>query len=73
LEGAPGPLQEIAWAEDGVLEGVASRDHSFVVGVQWHPEMMAPTDETQRRLFAAFVEATESYSNRPSAPIQKTA
>jgi putative glutamine amidotransferase len=73
LEGAPGPLKEIAWADDGVLEGVTSRDHSFVVGVQWHPEVMAPTDETQRRLFAAFVDATESYLNRPSAPIQKTA
>jgi putative glutamine amidotransferase len=62
LDGAPDALQEIAWAEDGVLEGVVSRDHTFVVGVQWHPEVMAPSDDTQKRLFAAFVEATNSYS-----------
>ena len=62
LEGAPGPLQEIAWAEDGVLEGVVSREHSWVVGVQWHPEVMAACDETQMRLFSAFVEASKEYA-----------
>jgi putative glutamine amidotransferase len=66
LEGAPGPLQEVAWAEDGVLEGVVSRDHTWVVGVQWHPEAMAPTDETQRQIFDAFVKASEDHSeNHP--------
>jgi putative glutamine amidotransferase len=64
LEGAPGALQEIAWAEDGVLESVVSRDHTWVVGVQWHPEAMASSDEAQMRLFDAFVEATKSYSAR---------
>jgi putative glutamine amidotransferase len=64
LEGAPGPLREIAWAEDGVLESVVSRDHTWVVGVQWHPEAMTSTDEAQMRLFDAFVEATKGYSAR---------
>jgi putative glutamine amidotransferase len=59
-------LREVAWAEDGVLEGVASRDHTWVVGVQWHPEVMAPDDEVQRRLFKAFVEATNRHPARQS-------
>jgi putative glutamine amidotransferase len=59
LEGAPGPLAEAGWAEDGVLEAVVSRDHRWVVGVQWHPEVMAPDDETQMRLFESFVAATK--------------
>lgn len=61
LDGAAGPLEEVGWAEDGVLEAVVSRDHTWVVGVQWHPEVMADTDAHQRRLFDLFVEATDAY------------
>jgi putative glutamine amidotransferase len=59
LDGAAGPLEEVGWAEDGVLEAVVSRDHSWVVGVQWHPEAMADTDARQRNLFDQFVAATQ--------------
>lgn len=61
LDGAAGPLEETGWAEDGVLEAVVSREHSWVVGVQWHPEAMADTDPNQRNLFDRFVEAAEAY------------
>ncbi len=54
-------LEEIGWAEDGVLEAVVSREHSWVVGVQWHPEAMAPVDDQEQRLFDAFVAATKRY------------
>lgn len=64
LQGAPGPLEEVAWAEDGVLESVISRDHSWVIGVQWHPEAMAASDEVQEQLFEAFVGATQSFATR---------
>lgn len=50
-------LREAAWAGDGVLEAVESPGHRWVIGVQWHPEVMAPVDEAQRRLFDGFVEA----------------
>jgi putative glutamine amidotransferase len=53
---APG-LDEVAWSEDGILEGVVSHGNSWVVGVQWHPEVMAPRHEPQARLFEAFVDA----------------
>jgi putative glutamine amidotransferase len=56
------PLEEIAHAPDGVLEGVVSRAHSWVLGVQWHPEAMVPIDRRQTAIFTAFVEATERYA-----------
>jgi putative glutamine amidotransferase len=50
-------LEEIGWADDGVLEAVVSRPHDWVVGVQWHPEAMAAIDGRQLRLFEAFSDA----------------
>jgi putative glutamine amidotransferase len=44
-----------AVAEDGVIEGIESTRHSFVLGVQWHPEVLAPRQKLQRRLFSSFV------------------
>ena len=49
-------LEAVAWAEDGVIEGVEHRRHPWCVGVQWHPEMQFE-EEAQRRLFAALVDA----------------
>jgi putative glutamine amidotransferase len=66
LDDVAGPLEEVAWAEDGVLEAVASRVHSWVVGVQWHPEVMVPEWEEQRRLFEAFVAACEAFDSSRS-------
>lgn len=56
---APG-FTPVAWAEDGVIEGLEKPDHRFVVGVQWHPEGMFHTDPLARRLFAAFVDAARA-------------
>jgi len=47
-------LEAVAWAEDGVVEGVEHRRHPWCVGVQWHPEMQFE-EAPQRRLFAALV------------------
>ncbi|HEX2294875.1 MAG TPA: gamma-glutamyl-gamma-aminobutyrate hydrolase family protein [Actinomycetota bacterium] len=62
-------LVEIAWAEDGVLEGVYGPDYTWVVGVQWHPEAMAPVDPRQRSLFEHFVGAAEAATRRDTARI----
>lgn len=56
-------LEEIAWSEDGVLEAVIAPRFSFVLGVQWHPEVMAPVDPVQARLFNSFVEAAREYAD----------
>jgi putative glutamine amidotransferase len=44
-----------ATASDGLIEGVESPNHSFVLGVQWHPEVLAPKDLCQRKIFSSFI------------------
>ena len=46
-----------ATAEDGLIEGIESPRHSFVLGVQWHPEVLAPRRVPQRRIFSCFIES----------------
>ena len=46
-----------AIALDGVVEGIESEDHSFVLGLQWHPEVLAPKEVVQRKIFSSFVSA----------------
>ena len=56
--GAPGPrLTVTAQSPDGVVEAVELRNHPFYLGVQWHPERMAPGDSASEALFRALVEA----------------
>lgn len=46
-----------AIADDGVIEGIESTRHTFVIGVQWHPEVLAPRRQGHRRIFDAFIAA----------------
>jgi putative glutamine amidotransferase len=46
-----------ATAEDGLIEGIESERHSFVIGLQWHPEVLAARHEHQRRIFKTFIAA----------------
>lgn len=46
-----------AVADDGVIEGIESTRHRFVIGVQWHPEVLAPRRQGHRRIFDAFIAA----------------
>ncbi|HZD87294.1 MAG TPA: gamma-glutamyl-gamma-aminobutyrate hydrolase family protein [Gaiellaceae bacterium] len=48
-------LREVAWAEDGTVEGLEDPERPFVVGVLWHPE--AGEDQ---RLFEQLVEAART-------------
>lgn len=49
-------LEPFAYSPDGLVEAMESREHLWVVGVQWHPERpeMRPAADA---LFAAFVAA----------------
>ncbi|MGH3939666.1 MAG: gamma-glutamyl-gamma-aminobutyrate hydrolase family protein [Pseudonocardiaceae bacterium] len=51
-------LNIVGRAEDGTVEAVELPGHSFVLGVQWHPEQ----DSTDDRLFAALVTAAGNHS-----------
>jgi gamma-glutamyl-gamma-aminobutyrate hydrolase PuuD len=53
-------LEPIAWAPDGVVEGLVYTGHPFAVAVQWHPELQVPDDPLQVRLFSALVERARS-------------
>ena len=56
-----------AFAPDGLIEGVESRDDDFVLGVQWHPEDLADSDPQMRKLFDAFVDAAVAFHVTRSA------
>jgi putative glutamine amidotransferase len=49
-----------ARAADGVVEAIEDPRRPFLVGVQWHPERMVDRHLSQRRLFAAFVDAARA-------------
>ncbi|MBW3628470.1 MAG: gamma-glutamyl-gamma-aminobutyrate hydrolase family protein [Gemmatimonadetes bacterium] len=60
------PLRPVAWAEDGLIEGVEGRDHPWMIGVQWHPERGEAETRGDRRhpdnrLFYAYLEAARKF------------
>jgi putative glutamine amidotransferase len=61
LEDVAPTLDPVGWSEDGVLEVVTHKEQSWVLGVQWHPEAMAPVDASQLAIFEAFIDATKAY------------
>jgi len=52
-----------ATAEDGLIEGIESERHSFVLGLQWHPEVLAARHEHQRRIFNSFIRACAAHKS----------
>jgi putative glutamine amidotransferase len=62
-------LRAVAWAPDGVVEGVEAPGSIFTVGVQWHAESM-PDSAPQVRLFRSFVAAaTHRTARLPTAAL----
>jgi putative glutamine amidotransferase len=53
-------LRAVAWAPDGVVEGLESVREPFLLGVQWHAETLVERPE-QHRVFEALVAAARSY------------
>jgi putative glutamine amidotransferase len=49
-----------ARAADGIVEGIESLHHRFVVGVQWHPERLVGHHALHRRLFVRLVHAARA-------------
>jgi putative glutamine amidotransferase len=50
-------LKAIAWTQDGLIEGVEGTGKTFVLGVQWHPEMSYLKYPEQLEPFVVFMEA----------------
>jgi putative glutamine amidotransferase len=60
LDTIAAPLVVVGRAEDGTVEAVESREHAWVLGVQWHPERFdgeATAPHPDRDLFTAFRDA----------------
>ena len=54
-------LREVAWAEDGVVEGLEDPSKRFALGVLWHPE-----EGEDAALFQALVEEAKRYREERS-------
>lgn len=48
-----------AFAKDGVVEAIECEGEEFIMGVQWHPEMLAATQSNMLGLFKALINAAE--------------
>ncbi|MEW6614617.1 MAG: gamma-glutamyl-gamma-aminobutyrate hydrolase family protein [Thermodesulfobacteriota bacterium] len=51
-----------AKAPDGIIEGIESESHRFVLGVQWHPEALYQKEERFKRLFETFIKSCKKRS-----------
>ncbi|MFN2515557.1 MAG: gamma-glutamyl-gamma-aminobutyrate hydrolase family protein [Pyrinomonadaceae bacterium] len=55
-------LVATAWTSDGLIEAIEDpRPESFVLGVQWHPELGWSEDRLSQALFDRFIAATRDY------------
>jgi len=58
LRDVPSVFKVTGRASDGVIEAVESIDEKFVLGVQWHPELLVTKgDAVSLRIFDRFVDA----------------
>jgi putative glutamine amidotransferase len=49
-----------AKASDGITEGIEHPGKKWVIGIQWHPELMYRSDRASEQLFRSFVDACKS-------------
>lgn len=52
------PVVASAHADDGIIEAIEIPSKRFAIGVQWHQELLAPTDHPGNGIFRGFVEAS---------------
>lgn len=45
----------VAKSKDGIIEAIESNNELFILGVQWHPEMMASTNEKMLEIFKLLI------------------
>ena len=49
-------LKATAWAKDGVVECIEdTRNETFILGVQWHPELSWKFDNLSNNIFTSFI------------------
>ena len=60
VEKVPETFKAVAIAEDGVVEAVESKDDSFIVGMQFHPEELLWSDKRAYMIFEEFIKLIEN-------------
>lgn len=58
-------LRVCGWAPDGMIEALEHPDYPFLIGVQWHPELLYHTQSHAKKLFASFVGASLKKAGAP--------
>ncbi len=58
---APGFIVN-SFTQDGIIEGLESQTSEFVLGVQWHPEMMALNHPNMLSIFNGLIQACQLHS-----------
>lgn len=49
-----------AKAKDGIIEGFEKKGEHFIIGLQWHPEMMMERDTSMLKIFHSFISFAKS-------------
>ena len=66
LKKVPESFHVNAFSIDGVIEGIESKENSYVLGVQWHPESLFAYMEEDfphsKKLFSSFIESSCLYA-----------
>lgn len=57
-------IEIVARDRDGLVQGIESREHDFLIGVQWHPEWLI-FNRPQQRLIRALVDAARRGTKAP--------
>jgi putative glutamine amidotransferase len=60
IDGLGRGLEPVGWAADGTIEAVELGGPTWLVGVQWHPEVSAREDAAQQGLFDGLVTAARA-------------
>ncbi len=54
-------LAATAWAADGLIEGIEGMGDDYLVGAQWHPEMLTDSCPRTPALFNSFLNASREW------------
>jgi putative glutamine amidotransferase len=60
-------LHPVAWSPDGIVEGLESDTHPWLLAVQFHPEDLVGFHAPSQRLFESFIAACRA--RRPAEPV----
>ena len=60
-------LRIVARSPEGIVE--TTDPDRFLIGVQWHPERQVETDDSQKKLFDAFIEAAVEHASKQTKPL----